>query len=119
MVDILKRWIEQQEGGNQVSLSTSVDEHGQEIESLIQESGLSAKEYLDRIHAESQSKCPKEKGKPGKERREKMTADKNDISPDRTKTSEKLEHLRVVSCQLGARWRQTGTCALRLAATRA
>ena len=48
MADILKRWIEQQEGGTQVFLSTGVDEHGQKIERLIQESGLSAKEYLDR-----------------------------------------------------------------------
>ncbi|MBE6372446.1 MAG: hypothetical protein E7055_10295 [Lentisphaerae bacterium] len=45
-----------------------------------------------------------------------MTADKNDISQDRTKTSAKLDHLRDVSCRLGACWRQTGTYALRLAA---
>ncbi len=48
MADILKRWIEQQDSGNQVFLSTGVDEHGQKIERLIQESGLSAKDYLDR-----------------------------------------------------------------------
>ena len=48
MADILKRWIEQQDGEAQVFLSTGVDEHGQKIEKLIQESGLGAKEYLDR-----------------------------------------------------------------------
>lgn len=48
MADILKRWIEQQDSGNQVFLSTGVDEHGQKIEKLIQESGLGAKAYLDR-----------------------------------------------------------------------
>lgn len=45
-----------------------------------------------------------------------MTANKYNVSQKRAGTSEKLEHLRVVSRQLGARWRQTGTCALRFAA---
>ena len=48
MADILKRWIEQQTPGSHVFLSTGVDEHGQKIEKLIQESGLSAEDYLNR-----------------------------------------------------------------------
>ena len=47
MADILKRWKEQQTDGCHVFLSTGVDEHGQKMEKLIQESGMSASDYLD------------------------------------------------------------------------
>ncbi|MBQ9337262.1 MAG: methionine--tRNA ligase [Lentisphaeria bacterium] len=55
MADILKRWVEQNRRGSHVFLSTGVDEHGQKMEKLIRESGLSAAEYLDRKTASFRS----------------------------------------------------------------
>ena len=45
-----------------------------------------------------------------------MTANKKHIPEEKAKTLERSEHLRDISRGLGARWRQTGTCALRFAA---
>jgi len=55
MADILKRWVEQNDRTCRVFLSTGVDEHGQKMERLIRESGLSAAEYLDRKTASFRS----------------------------------------------------------------